>query len=924
MTVWKWFYLLWALRVLPLSVGSEGVCAGSNCPAFVCPTVRDEVAGDEIQLELQQIERPPIKSLEEFGIPSSLTHWQCAAQIVCKELGHAKAVAWLGASVYGEGTGRIWLDNTVCTGTEESLYRCRKSPIGVNTCDHGQDAGVVCDLKGRILVGERTSTESSFFISEVSKNSFEPFGSTEGRVYSVDFDSVRGWLYALAKVGGTGIKCRVFRRELGSNQWKAFAYSPICDVFSSCRTYYILRQTGIITGDLPRQSERVLHAFTDPGSRPNVRGLALDEVGGTLFFSVGAGMLKMINIKGTSQEVDVPIALDVTVTPFSLFFESGWLAAQVVCKELGYTKGLAWSGAYEEGTGRIWLDNTVCSGAEESLYRCRKSPIGANTCHHGQDAGVVCDLKGRLLVVERNNAQSSVFISEVSKSTFEPFGSMQGKVYSVSYDSVRGCLYAMLLQVGGGGRIVRWELGSNQWTSIAHFTACNGYNSLAVDETDGYFYWTTSDGKFYRRDPNQPGYKELLCQYNQIAYPRSLVIRQSQRTYYILRQTGIITGDLPRQSERVLHAFADPGSRPNVRGLALDEVGGALFFSVGAGILKMINIEGTSQEVDVPIALDVTVTPFSMFFESGWLVWAAQVVCKELGYTKAVAWPDASAYGEGTGQIWLDNTVCSGTEESLYRCRKSPIGVNTCDHGQDAGVVCDLKGRLLVVEKNSTDSSFFISDASKSSFESIGWKQGKVYSVYYDSLRGYNSLAVDETDGYVYWTASSGEFYRRDPDKESGKSLLYNYSSDIYPRSLVIRQSTRTYYILRQTGIITGDLPRQSERVLHAFADPDSRSYVRGLALDEVGGALFFSVGAGTLKMINIEGTSQEVDVPIALDVTVTPFSLFFESGWLVWVESTLRRVARWAPRTGFGNITYHSVEGVSADLMVVALIPDN
>ncbi len=45
-------------------------------------------------------------------------------------------------------------------------------------------------------------------------------------------------------------------------------------------------------------------------------------------------------------------------------------------------------------------------------------------------------------------------------------------------------------------------------------------------------------------------------------------------------------------------------------------------------------------------------------------------------------------YVQGTGNIWLDNVQCSGSEKKLADCRASSVGINFCTHAQDAGVVC--------------------------------------------------------------------------------------------------------------------------------------------------------------------------------------------------------------------------------------------
>ena len=47
-------------------------------------------------------------------------------------------------ATFGEGTGRIWLDNVQCTVSERVLMNCTASSNGVNSCTHAQDAGVRC------------------------------------------------------------------------------------------------------------------------------------------------------------------------------------------------------------------------------------------------------------------------------------------------------------------------------------------------------------------------------------------------------------------------------------------------------------------------------------------------------------------------------------------------------------------------------------------------------------------------------------------------------------------------------------------------------------------------------------------------------------------------------------------------------------
>ncbi|NXK99310.1 MARCO protein, partial [Mesembrinibis cayennensis] len=63
------------------------------------------------------------------------------ATVVCRMLGYSLAVSAFTATA---GTGRIWLDDVNCSGTERSIFDCPKPDWGVNNCSHSEDAGVEC------------------------------------------------------------------------------------------------------------------------------------------------------------------------------------------------------------------------------------------------------------------------------------------------------------------------------------------------------------------------------------------------------------------------------------------------------------------------------------------------------------------------------------------------------------------------------------------------------------------------------------------------------------------------------------------------------------------------------------------------------------------------------------------------------------
>ena len=83
--------------------------------------------------------------------------------------------------------------------------------------------------------------------------------------------------------------------------------------------------------------------------------------------------------------------------------------------------------------------------------------------------------------------------------------------------------------------------------------------------------------------------------------------------------------------------------------------------------------------------------------DDSWSQNDANVVCKQLGYGTAVSVLRNAAFGQGRGQIWLDNLQCTGNENDLFSCTHNGPGSHNCGHNEDASVVCTNIRKYTVV-----------------------------------------------------------------------------------------------------------------------------------------------------------------------------------------------------------------------------------
>ena len=96
--------------------------------------------------------------------------------------------------------------------------------------------------------------------------------------------------------------------------------------------------------------------------------------------------------------------------------------------------------------------------------------------------------------------------------------------------------------------------------------------------------------------------------------------------------------------------------------------------------------------------------------DDSWDLKDADVVCHQLGYNGALVAFRSAAFGQGTGQIWLDDVQCVGNETLISHCNHLGWGVHDiyCRSSDDAGVVCRPSGKRMMLVNTTYQTSFIV------------------------------------------------------------------------------------------------------------------------------------------------------------------------------------------------------------------------
>ena len=131
--------------------------------------------------------------------------------------------------------------------------------------------------------------------------------------------------------------------------------------------------------------------------------------------------------------------------------------------------------------------------------------------------------------------------------------------------------------------------------------------------------------------------------------------------------------------------------------------------SFNAGLYNPIDVTTNDTAVEGSVRLVGGTTPlegrvevfllghWGTVCDYNWDVVDAIVVCRQLGYQRAVEAPRSAFFGAGSGPSWYYLVYCTGTEHNLTECSKNTYNFGSaCPHSRDAGAVCSSQSHALL------------------------------------------------------------------------------------------------------------------------------------------------------------------------------------------------------------------------------------
>uniref|UniRef100_A0A5F5PXX0 Lysyl oxidase homolog n=2 Tax=Equus TaxID=9789 RepID=A0A5F5PXX0_HORSE len=397
-SVWQWS--LWGLLLCLLCSS----CLGSPSPS-TAPEKRAESQG--LRFRLAGFPRKPfegrveIERAGEWGTICDDDFTLQAAHVLCRELGFTEATGWTHSAKYGPGTGRIWLDNLSCSGTEKSVTECASRGWGNSDCTHDEDAGVICK-------DQRLPGFSDFNVIEARVRLKGGSHPGEGRV-------------EVLKAGTWGTVC--------DRKWDLLAASVVCRElgFGSAREALSGARMGQGMGAIHlsevRCSGQEPSLWKCPHKNITAEDCSHSQDAGVRCNLPYTGVDTKIRLSGGRSRHEGRVEVQIGgpgPLRWGLICGDDWgtLEAMVACRQLGLgyaNHGLQETWYWDSGNvTEVVMSGVRCTGTELSLDQCahHSTHIACKRTGTHFTAGVICSETASDLLLHSALVQETAYIED--------------------------------------------------------------------------------------------------------------------------------------------------------------------------------------------------------------------------------------------------------------------------------------------------------------------------------------------------------------------------------------------------------------------------------------------------------------------------------------------------------------------------------
>ncbi|XP_050568904.1 antigen WC1.1-like isoform X1 [Cygnus atratus] len=623
--------------------------------------------------------RVEIKHEEQWGTVCD-GDWNIEdAEVVCKQVGCGSAVQALNRAPFGEGSGKTWLYRVDCRGDESALWNCSHTGWGAFLCPHYFDVGVICSGFSRLhLAGGDTACSGHLKVKQA-----ETWATV---CYShIDFNAA-------------SVICNELKCGQAVDILRGFHFGNRHELIWQEEFHCVGNETHL--AHCPRMLDRSKACSHDAH-----------------VLCSGYGGYRLANGSTTcSGRVEL-----LHGGLWGTFCDYLWNfpAANALCQHLdcGIALSIPAGQSFGKGNGSVWNGTLSCNKEGSHLRECPVNVLSQNECPAGNDARVVCSGCPGSRLVNGTTCSGRVEIRHG-----DTWGRLCRSHWNLQDASVLcrqlNCGYAKSVETGdlfvdGNGFVWRdvfhcegtesclWDCAQvtlGNPTCSARETAtvvCSGLSdSLRLSDGE-----SRCDG---RVEISLHGMWGRVLDDDWNIKDATVVCRQLQcgiakKAYYLPRsERGIGLVGLRsvqcdgNETQLVLCKTSHSQALPT--GVA-EDVG------VICSESKKIRLVNGTQRCAGRVELYHNGI-WGTICDDNWDLSDANVVCKQLGCGYAIKAFVSAHYGEGSGQIWLDDVNCTGAESGLWACPSRAWGQHNCQHKEDAGVLCSEFLDLRLVNGN--------------------------------------------------------------------------------------------------------------------------------------------------------------------------------------------------------------------------------